>query len=406
MTVAQLQQVLATAHGVTDKKLVTRIDNIRLTERLSDSTLALLLRSLPGPNSRETLQGLAAESAYLDPPPVEIPSRVVPDPAAQGVILARLANYLQNVVPGVPGLMATQRAVYYGGPATVNLLDHESLVFYGDLPVGLNRDLPVELDENSWNEPRAGELLWPWEYLYYSRLKYLGTSSTEVFYRDGQEYTLADEKGEAFELGNASLGLAGVFGTVLAPLPAVVSAGKMVWSHWEQGPHGPLAAFRYERTEPRTWYDNSNLYNGMMKRQSTVSHIYGEIVVNPSDGSILRLVEIARTPGIYADLFPFRHPDPEKPISEMRNVIEYASIDVGGVRYLCPVRRIVTSLYPIVATPAQLNEPDYLKVSLSESPLFGVQPSAVVTFSGYRLWTPAPLRKKRGLRAANAKISP
>ena len=49
VTVEQLEQALATAHGERDGKLAKQISDMKLTERLSDARLARLENELPDP---------------------------------------------------------------------------------------------------------------------------------------------------------------------------------------------------------------------------------------------------------------------------------------------------------------------------------------------------------------------
>ena len=162
----------------------------------------------------------------------------------------------------------------------------------------------------------------------------------------------------------------------------------MNFGHWERGPKEPLAAFEYERTEPRTWYDDEGDYGlryvaEAVKQESTTAKISGEIVVRPSDGAIVRVTEIARTPRRYAN-------DDVGEVNEIRNVVEYAPVLVAGKWSMCPVRRVVTSLWPIPGTFPGLTEPDARVGSFSESSLDGVQSFAEMTFGMYRLWASKP----------------
>jgi len=230
------------------------------------------------------------------------------------------------------------------------------------------------------------------------RLKFDDTSMTRVLYQDGQEFTAADKKGEIYALGNASLGLAGNFGDILAPLPALASSGGMVWHHWEKGLSGRLAVFSYKRSEPRTWFEQPSMYGydefaAPEKRAAVIAYIYGQIVIDPTDGSVLRLTEIARTPS--GSVSYFGHgigwPQPEdNVINEIRNVVEFAPVNVGPETYLCPSRRLVTSIWPLFGMTSTLDDADYMPASMSESPRDGEEAFADVTFSHYQLWEPAP----------------
>jgi hypothetical protein len=68
VTVEQLEQALATVHGVRDGKLAKQISYMKLTQRLSDAKLALLQKELPGPQALLALVALADESQILHLP--------------------------------------------------------------------------------------------------------------------------------------------------------------------------------------------------------------------------------------------------------------------------------------------------------------------------------------------------
>ena len=83
LTVEQLEQLLAAAHGRRDVEIARQLSNLELTERLSTAKLARWAADLPGPEARRSLVTLADESAFLDLPGAEIPATAAPDFAEQ-----------------------------------------------------------------------------------------------------------------------------------------------------------------------------------------------------------------------------------------------------------------------------------------------------------------------------------
>ena len=71
-TIAQLEQMLATARGKSDKALAKQLGDLELTERLSTSRLTKLQASAPGEKSRQALLVLSDVSAFHDLPAAEI----------------------------------------------------------------------------------------------------------------------------------------------------------------------------------------------------------------------------------------------------------------------------------------------------------------------------------------------
>ena len=78
VTVAQLEQALASSRGESDGEAARRISDVELTERLSATKLSSWTASLSGKRTRQALTALADASAFLDPPPAEVPADVPP----------------------------------------------------------------------------------------------------------------------------------------------------------------------------------------------------------------------------------------------------------------------------------------------------------------------------------------
>src|SRR5271163_3911042 len=78
VTVEQLEQLLATAHGQPDAKVAQLLSDVELTERLNMATRSRLESDLPGPQSQQSLTVLTDISAFLAPPAAEIPATAAP----------------------------------------------------------------------------------------------------------------------------------------------------------------------------------------------------------------------------------------------------------------------------------------------------------------------------------------
>ena len=96
VTVRQLEQMLASAHEArsSDNDIAREIGRVELTERLSEATLSALSRG-EGKHTTLTLQVLADESAFLDPPASELPADAPPGVAEEEAILVNAFNYAQ-----------------------------------------------------------------------------------------------------------------------------------------------------------------------------------------------------------------------------------------------------------------------------------------------------------------------
>jgi hypothetical protein len=110
-TVAQLEQIIQGDHG--GASLARQLSNLALTDRLSHARLQSLSALVPANQLRESLEMIADESAFLEPPSSEIPADPPPDPTGQQRILAAATDYLSRVIPKLPDFFATRTAVYY-----------------------------------------------------------------------------------------------------------------------------------------------------------------------------------------------------------------------------------------------------------------------------------------------------
>jgi hypothetical protein len=327
-TIAQLQEALSAARDLPDKELAEHIADVKLTVRMSDANFARIQAGLPGPKSRLALLGLADESAFLDLPPAEIPSTPAPDHDTQLDLIKRAMEYVQKQIPKLPDFFATRVTTRFGGtPLIVSADLHEALF------PGLER---------------------------YQRLTGLGTTSATVRYSNGLEVFADPKKALKTECGihYSAYSVSGEFGEVLARVAYEATHGKMVWSHWEQGEAGLLAVFHFEAKLVYKFPDRCP--HGINTGPRLVN-FQGEIAVNPVDGSILRLTEMSR---FYDDLFGLG-----AQIEHNNTMVEYASVEIGGTTYLCPVKSVYFTFGPpFFNTRADLDRFDQ-SYGLSEDPV-------------------------------------
>jgi len=110
VTVSQLEELLQSHRGsVAAEQLLT----LALIERLSDAEVPSLSAEAPKKKLRESLEMLAAESAFLDPPSSQAISDRSPSPAEQQRLLASATDYLSQIIPRLPDFFAIRTAVYY-----------------------------------------------------------------------------------------------------------------------------------------------------------------------------------------------------------------------------------------------------------------------------------------------------
>jgi hypothetical protein len=79
ISVAELEQRLASDRGKPDVEVAQQLSEFELTERLSTTALARLKSNSAGTKTSQELKILADQSAFLLPPAAEIPPNPAPD---------------------------------------------------------------------------------------------------------------------------------------------------------------------------------------------------------------------------------------------------------------------------------------------------------------------------------------
>jgi len=212
VTVDQLEQALAAAHGKPDAKVAEQLSELELTERLSEDKLSRWVADLPGPESKRSLVVLADVSAFLDPPAAEIPSTAAPDIAMQRRLIALTTGYVSKTIRQLPNFFATRDTIRFQ-----------------DTPPGHQAETSL---------------------ISYQPLHAVSRSTETVLYRDGREVVGSDAgKGKKSQPAAQGLTTQGLFGTILGTVLVDAGQGNLAWDHWEQGADGPQAVFHY--TVPR-----------------------------------------------------------------------------------------------------------------------------------------------------------
>jgi VWFA-related protein len=327
ITVAQLDQTLATevsAHR-SDADVAQKIGKVELSERLTGATLDRFAAKLPlGPRTALALQLLADQSAFLDPPPAELPATEAPDAATQQRMLEAARLYSVKTWSRMADFFVTR---------TTNRFDNTPQVLHqGDWPVRLG-------------------------------LHPVGSATREVTFRNGKEVLDTAEGTAGGNTASQELGLRswGEFGPALTVVLTDTQNQRVVFSHWELTPGGLAAVFRYEVPRDASHYsvtfNNQNetgisgshlLYSGNrraplvadmprtteMRTATDTPGYHGEIAIDPSTGAVLRLT-------IEADL------SSGDPLMRAATMIEYGPVTLGGRQFICPMRSLAISLEPV-----------------------------------------------------------
>jgi hypothetical protein len=299
VTVAQLEQALATAHDRPDAEVAQQLSGMELTERLSTAKLTHLKANLPGNKAQEALAILADSAAFLDPPAGEILGDAAPDPAAARQMLTGIVNYVNSTVRQLPNLMAVRD--------TTGFEDKPQEDVQG--PTGISSVAAMPLHS-------------------------VGRSSVMVTYRDRQE--VVDEKALKHGPKIGGLEVKGEFGPILSRVAADALQGKITWGRWEQDASGKAAVFHYTVPNDKSHYlvqfccyfDGFNSDGTAITRVFSENAAYhGEIAFDPASGAILRITLEAELPA--GEL-----------VSKAAMLVEYGPMEIAGKNYVCPTRSV------------------------------------------------------------------
>jgi hypothetical protein len=299
VTVAQLEQALAAAHGKPDADVARQLSGLELTERLNTAKLTSLKAALPGDKAREQLVILADLSAFLNPPSAEILADPTPDPAATRQMLTQIVNYVNTTARQLPNFLAVRDTIGFEDKPQADELGATGIATVAAMP-----------------------------------LHAVGKSSVTVTYRNRKE--VVDEKAVKHGTQIGGLTTSGEFGPILSLVMADALQGKITWGRWEQGVSGKVAVFHYAIPVEKShypvqfccsfdWFAADGIPDLRIFREIVSYH--GEIVFDPASGAILRIT-------MEADL------SAGELVSRAGIQVEYSPKEIAGKKYICPVRSV------------------------------------------------------------------
>ena len=159
----------------------------------------------------------------------------------------------------------------------------------------------------------------------------------KVMYRDGEEIVEPGPvKVDKTRTSSEGLKTWGAFGPILGLVLVDAAQSKLAWSHWERGPDGNIAVFRYSVPKDRSHYEvryccvasSFGLESNSFQQMSAYR---GEISVDPKTGVIVRLTLEAQL-------------NADDPISRAAIAVEYGPVELGGATYICPARSVSLSV--------------------------------------------------------------
>lgn len=313
VTVEQLEEIAADLRGHDDREVAVRLGQLELTQRLTPDAYARLHTFFPGKASSEALLALYDLSDFADLPPADLPPGDPPDSKQQGKIISSAVQFVAQVTHKMPDLFATR-----------------GLTRFEDLQVVRGAQQPLSAEV----KPFA----------------LVDQSTGTVHFRDGQEVVENDAKNARRKALQPGLDTWGTFGPILEIVMTDVLNSKLGWSHWEHGPSGSLAVFRYAVPENVSHYNvRFCCYladDGLPSSFAAKPGYHGELAIDPNSGAILRLVLKAdfRTDPAQSDSAQSdaAQPDAAQKSPLLRNdvLVEYGSVDIAGKPYMCPQRTV------------------------------------------------------------------
>ncbi len=293
VTVEQLERALEAGQGTPEVKEAEQLSGLELTERLSAVRFARLKAALPGEKAQQSLVALADSAEFLNLPAGELPSTAAPDLTAQRKMLALVVSYTTKAVHQLPNFFATRETTRF---------EDRPQAEYGYLP-----------------------------------LHFVGKSSKNVVFRDGQEMVDASvEKSGKSESAVQGLISWGEFGPILSTVLLDAAQSKLAWSHWERGASGLMAVFGYSVPDPKSHYwvqfccktENVRAEPQITRERAGYR---GEIAVDPATGAILRMTAEADLPL-------------SQTLTRAAIMVEYGAVEIGGKSFICPRRSVALTL--------------------------------------------------------------
>jgi hypothetical protein len=303
LDVSQLVGTVTSALAVdrNDKRIAQSLRSVRLTERLTEGTAALLASMGVGPETARAIEALCKQSAGLPLPAQEVLSAApVLSAPKQDEIIARMRRYVVEYLARFPNFIATKTVRQYHnyGP-----FDAPGF-FQGSVAA-------ATVVDNRWHEA--------------------GSYTAEAAYISGREHysktSAAKEKRKPIPPVSV-----GEFGGMLEEICDPSRAASFLWDHWQMIHGTRVAVFAYRVAPEFSRYSvccrEVAQPNGKPRQEYVKTGHRGFVSVDPQSGAVMRLVlyatDLTEATGLNA----------------AGHVLEYADVDVGGSRYLLPVHSI------------------------------------------------------------------
>lgn len=333
VTVAELQQFLTAQYAAhkSDGSIADHLGGMELSEQLTGPALDRITADLkPGKKTAQALQLVADQSAFLEPPASEIPTKAVPGTAEQTRLIQGAVNFVSVTLGRIPNFLATR---------TTYTFDNSVLRMTPDAS-------------------RVG-------FVARGALHANGEYSRQITYREGREVNAdtAANPGKEEKSNERPYGLTstGEFGPLLQIVLTDSANGQVNWSHWEQVRDGVAAVFKYVVPQGASHYTvnfccvlsvaspaagDRKLQEVSFRQFHGNPGYHGYLYLDSETGVVLRLT-------IEAD---FHTSGPAARVGEW---VEYGMVKIGEHDYQCPVRTTAFIHLP----PWRLDEDGFMNLN-------------------------------------------
>jgi hypothetical protein len=175
---------------------------------------------------------------------------------------------------------------------------------------------------------------------------------------EGEHYKLTAINGRATKTDYRSMTGAvseGEFGSIMGEILAPGSA-KFIWSHEETLRERTVYVFSYTVPLEKSQYQ---IHYGTLRSNAstvTVAH-HGYVYIDKETGAVLRLTQVGNMPAGF-------------PVLSSATTLDYAYTDIGGKRYLLPLRAETEMSAVSIQTRNQVDFRDYRKFNAETSITF------------------------------------
>ena len=284
-----------------DRRIAQSLQPVRLSERLSDSTIEMLRGMGAGPETVRQLRALAKNSRAL-PPPSEEPIGTTPEPSAseRAAKLDALREYTDGYLAHLPDFVCTRDArqflAYTGG----------SQAFASHRFEDLNLNAPALT---------AADKRW----------KAIGSYTVEAAYAKGTDHyklELVDNKPTTKSFDDLKQKVS--WGEFAGALKDIYSSGaRFEWDRWEVTGGKRSAVFIYSVDPAHSGY-------WLCCPRFAAAH-RGFVYTDPESGAVRRIV-----------MYAIKLPESSQ-TKDAGHVLDYGEVAVGDRRYLMPRRSVAYS---------------------------------------------------------------